>query len=419
MQLLSLIKSTMNHIKPKNTLLLVWPLLVGVFFIMMGNGLQGTLLGISANLASFDTQTIGIIMSLYYCGYLVGCYFAPRMIGSVGHIRVFAAMASLASTTILINGYFLNEFVWALMRFISGISFACLFIVAESWLNRIAPNKRRAQIFSAYVFIINFGFFGGQFLLYFGSPANISLFILVSVLISLAMLPITLANKPAPGNEIPEPAPLRKLLKQSPLSFGGVFTSGFCTGSVLGFAPIFLGDGGATKETIANFIAIYILGSALIPLFVGALSDRMDRRKFIVIIAVIACGLSAYITWRSYNLLTIFSLGGVAVCLYSVSIAYMNDKLRSEQIVSAASTLIMANGMGACLGPLLSSILYQNVSMHSFFPMLLGMFILLTLIGIWRMIVGEDIDVEEQSEFVNIPARAAPSILEITAPKKK
>lgn len=397
----------------QKTLFLVWPLLIGIFLIMAGNGLQGTLLGIRAQIAEFPPVIIGIIMSLYYCGHLAGCFIVPYMIASVGHIRVFAAMASLASTTILLHGVFIDPMIWAAVRLFSGLSFSGLFIVAESWLNKISPNRHRAQVFSAYVFIVNFGFFGGQYLLYLTPPEDIGLFIAISILVSLALVPITLANKPAPGYEAPEILPAKKLFEKSPLALAGVFASGFTSGSILGFAPVFLGEAGETPQSIANFIGFFILGCACIPLAIGWISDRVDRRKVIVLTAIMAALISGTLSLSTPFLWEMFILGGLSTSLYSISIAYMNDHLEPEHVVSASSSLILCAGVGACIGPFLSSAVYGLFGSAAFFPVLLFCYICLSFFGIWRMYAGDSVVVEEQSEFMHIPARAAPTILEM------
>ena len=269
------------------TIILIWPLLMALALIMAGNGLQGTLLGLRASLEEFPVSAVGSVMSLYYVGFLVGCYLVPRMISAVGHIRVFAGLASLASTTILIHGVFMDLWVWSFVRLLSGLSFAGLFIVSESWLNNIATNKLRGQIFSFYLFVIHGGLFSGQFLVALAPPGDIDLFILISILVSLSLMPITLANKPAPGYEKPETLSFKKIFKKSPLAPIGVFATGICAGTILSMGVIYARDTGYSDEQAAYFVASYILGSTIIPLIVGWLSDRIDRRN--VIIGTVFC----------------------------------------------------------------------------------------------------------------------------------
>ncbi len=399
--------------KLHKTLMLVWPLLMGVGMIMVGNGLQGTLLGLRAHLEGFPVFATGIVMSMYYVGFVIGCNLAPRAIASVGHIRVFAAVASLASTTILLHGVFINIYFWGAVRVISGISFAGMFIVAESWLNNIATNKRRGQIFSSYLFVIYAGLFSGQFLVNIAPLGRIDLFVLVSVLVSLSLMPLVLANKPAPGYEAPEHLPFKKLMKRSPLAMAGVFASGLCAGTVLGIGPVYANEIGFTTAQTSFFIASYILGCALIPLFIGWLSDHIDRRQ--IIIAVTFCG---FILANLSEIIRplyifIFLFGGTTASIYSICIAYMNDKIKREQILSATASLILFNSMGACLGPVLMGLLLQETGTFYFFPMLSAAFLFVCLLGTFRTFMGKDVDVEDQTPFIPIPTRSSPEVLTI------
>ncbi len=396
------------------TLFLVWPLLIGIGLIMMGNGLQGTLLGLRADLEGFSTFAIGLIMSCYYVGFLLGCFFVPNMITKVGHIRVFAAMASLASTTILINGTIIVDEVWAIMRIISGFSFAGLFIVTESWLNNIARNRLRGQIFGFYLFILYAGLFSGQFFIYLGDVESISLFIIVSILISISMLPITLANKPSPGYEEPENLPFKVIYKKSPFSFLSSAISGMCTSVILSLASVYAIQSGLDKFQTANLIAAYIVGAATIPLFMGWLSDRFNRRKVLTLCAFLGA-LSALMCWHyeEYRFIIIVVFGGMMTSIYSISIAHLNDRLKPEQMLSGSSSIILTNSIGAIIGPISVGYLMETISPEIFFPTLSGSLLLLFIYGFYRNFIGKTIDIDQQTEFTPVPARSSMAVMDI------
>ena len=400
------------------SLALVWPLLAGMFMIMIGNGLQGTLIPLRGEIDGFPIAVIGIIMSLYYCGYIMGWYIIPVMIRSIGHIRVFAAFASLASTTILLVGLFVNPYLWSIMRFLSGFCFVGLFIVAESWLNNIATNKLRAQILSAYLFVIHAGLFGGQFLITLSPIENISLFILVSVFVSLSLLPTTLANKPSPGFEEVEQLPFKKLVKTSPFSVACVAISGFCGAGMLALGPLYAQSIGFSLKNVAWFMALYVMGCAFIPLLTGWVSDKFDRRKVLVLIAISGIGIScaaAVASGMSQTglLVAVFFFGGTVTSLYSIAAAMMNDRLRPEQMTSAVASLILINGLSSCIAPVLLGVLIDTVGGHSFFATFILCYAALTLFGTYRASKGPDIDIEDQGEFQALTARAGPSVAQI------
>lgn len=398
----------------KQTILIAWPLFAGLAMIMLGNGLQGTLLGLRASLEGFPIFVTGIVMSLYYGGYLIGCMLTPKMISSVGHIRVFAALASLASTTILLHGVFVDPWAWGIVRIFSGLSFAGLFIVAESWLNSIATNKLRGQIFGIYLLVTNGSLFGGQFLINLAPLSDIGLFVLVSVLVSLSMLPLTLANKPSPGYEKPEPLPLKSLLKSSQLALASVFTAGFCSGSMLGIGAVYATELGKSNAWTATFMATFILGTAVLPLILGTLSDRMDRRKMIIGVAFCSSLAAACFSFLPIPFVLAFIFGGLNTSLYSIGLAYMNDSIKPEQSLPASTTLILVNGLGAMFGPLLSGFIIDSAGPEAFFISFAVSIGCLCIFGIYRAFVGDKIKIEDQGEFVPVPARSSPNIMQIT-----
>lgn len=398
----------------RKTLLLVWPLLFGIFMIMVGNGLQGTLLALRAELAGFSVSVIGIIMSLYYCGYLAGWFIVPPMIRSVGHIRVFAGFASMASTTILVQGLFVDPYIWSFVRLISGLSFVGLFIVAESWINDIATNKLRAQILSAYLFFIHAGMFAGQFLINIGPLESMGLFVLVSILISLSLLPVTLANKPSPGFQEQESLPIKKLFKTSPLSVASVVATGLVSASMFTIAPVYGQLAGFSLPKISLLMGLYVAGCAIIPLIMGWLSDRMDRRK--VIIMITGCLFVSCVVCILYPHLVMwlaFVIGGGTISLYGVSAAMLNDRLKPGQVTSATATLIFINGAASCVSPILVGFLMDALGYGVFFAVFACGYCALFAYGLYRAWVGPEIDVNEQADFQPLPARSSPNFAQI------
>ena len=399
------------------TLALVWPLLASMFLIMVGNGLQGTLLSLRGKFEGFSPSLIGAVMSLYYSGYVFGWFVVPHMIKTVGHIRVFAGFASMASTTILLQGLFIDPWVWGSVRLLSGISFVGLFIVAESWLNNISTNKLRGQVISAYFFVINGGLFAGQFLLNLAPIENISLFILISILLSLSLLPITLANKPSPGYEEPEHLPLKKLVSRSPLSVCAVILTGFVGAGLLAMGPVYAEAIGYSAARTASMIAIFVLGSGTLPLLMGWLSDRWDRRQVIVLLTGLGVLASAGAhIFDAFLLIAVYFIGGIMASIHSVSIAMMNDRIKTSQMTSATASLILVNGLSACVAPLLLGMTLDIIGTEPYFIIMGGLFTLLLAYGVYRSIMGPEINIEDQTEFQPIPSRGTIGMGELVAP---
>ena len=397
------------------TLSIAWPLLAGIAFIMVGNGLQGTLLSLRAHAEGFPVFATGLVMSAYYLGFLIGCILVPKLIASVGHIRVFAGFASLASSTVLFHGIFVDPYTWGIVRIISGFSFVGLFVVSESWLNSIAPNKLRGQIFSAYLFVVHGGLFAGQFFINLVPVEQIELFIVVSVVISISIIPITLANRPTPGFEEPEHMPFKNLFSQSPLPLLGVFTSGLAGATILTMGPIYAQKSGMENSQIALFMGAYIMGATLLPLLIGWLSDRVDRRLAILAVASTSCLIVALIIGLPFSYLIglIFVLGGMVTSLYSVSIAFMNDRIKASQMTSVSASLILLNGIGCCIGPLSAGLLIDHFDKDAMFAMLFLTFFMTAVFGVYRAFTGRPVNIEKQGDFVFVPARSSQMVIQI------
>jgi MFS family permease len=390
-----------------------WPLLFGITLLTASNGLQGTLLGLRASAEGFPVEMIGFIMAVDFCGYLFACHYVPMLISSVGHIRVFAALASIASTGILLHELFVNPFFWIPFRLITGFCFCGLFIIAESWLNQVSSKKQRGTILSAYIAITNGGLFLGQFLINLAPVTSPYLFILVSIMISFALAPITLTNKPAPRYRKPEVVKFFDMLKKYPLPMAGVFASGICSSTIIGLGPVYANMQGMNNSEVSFFIAIFILGNASLPLIMGALSDRIDRIKVIHLIAFIGMMSAAIIAQTTHYFFLIFILGGMIASLYSVSITYLHDQIKKSQIISASRGLIMFNGIGAMCGPIISGYFLSNFNADIFFYVICFYMLCFMAFAIYRNIAGRHI--EHKRSFVQVPAFAAPSIMRLNA----
>lgn len=388
-----------------------WPLFLGFALIMVGNGLQGTLLGVRATIEGYDTLTIGVIMSCYYFGFLGGSTIVPKLVANVGHIRVFAALASLASSTILVHGVIQDPVLWGLVRILTGFSYAGLFIVVESWLNDLATNKTRGKILALYMLLSHGGMAAGQFLLNLANPENIELFVLVSILISLALLPISLMRRPTPAFEAPSRLRLKELFAISPMGVMSVFTAGGATGSIFALGAVFASQSGMSVAQISQFMALTILGGIVLQMPVGWLSDRFDRRS-VIILTCFAAGMAALACYMFAPMHGVFLTmamlyGGLSMPLYGLGITHTNDHLDSSQFVSASSAMILCNGIGACIGPVTVAALMSVWGVQAFFPTIAVMFMLLGLFGLYRSRVGRAIPAAEQGRFLNVPMRGS------------
>jgi MFS family permease len=401
-----------------HTLKTAWPLFFGLFMIMMGNGLQGTLLGVRASIEEFPTWLTGLIMSFYFIGFLGGTIMVPKFVRNVGHIRTFAALASLASTTVLLHGVFIDPIGWLPVRLLTGFSFSGLYIVVESWLNNEASNKTRGTMMAIYLVVNYLGIMLGQILLNVADPGNIELFIVVSVLVSLALVPISLSTKPAPEFEKLTKMPLKKLFKTSPLGVSSVFQTGFATAALFTILPVYASQSGSTTAQVSFIMILIMLGAMLFQIPVGWLSDQMDRRK--VIIGTTA--VTAFFTFAAYMIFgvnqwgyyaVLFLFGGGSMSMYGLSVSHANDHVEQDEIVAVSSSMLLVNGIGACFGPILVSTFMQILGNELFFPIIGVSYVLLFAFGLYRSVVKPSIPLDDQGDYVAMPVRSSQVIYQM------
>lgn len=377
-----------------------WALLLGVGLLMVGNGLQGTLLGVRGNMEGFSTLEMSFVMSAYFVGFLGGSRMAPEMIRRVGHVRVFAALASFISSVMILYPLFAHPMAWVLGRVVIGFCFSGVYVTAESWLNNAADNKNRGKALSLYMIVQMVGIVSAQGLMLIGDPSGFDNFVIASVLISISFAPILLSVSPTPSFETTRPMSLKKLLHTSPLGCVGMFLLGSVFAAQFGMSAVYGAKAGLSVAQISIFIASIYVGAMLLQYPLGWLSDRMDRRQLIMAVAA-AGGVGALIGFflgGEFGILLAasFLIGGTTNPLYSLLIAHTNDYLDHGDMAAASGGLIFINGVGAIAGPLITGWLMND---HVFGPA--GYFVLIAfllfalgLYAAWRMTRRASIPVE-------------------------
>lgn len=390
-----------------------WALLLGIAFIMIGNGLQGSLLGIRASLEHFPTAVTGVVMSGYYIGFLAGSTLTPRAVGRVGHIRVFGALASLASVAILLQAVFVDPVTWTAMRVVTGFSYAGLYVIAESWLNDRSTNETRGQLLSVYMVVQFVGLTCGQLLLNAAPPSGFELFTLVSVLVSLAVIPVLLTTRPAPSFATPVTVGLRQLYRVSPLGVLGCLGVGLAHSAFFGMGAVYGAEVGLSVRQISLFMSAMILGGVALQWPVGRLSDRFDRRRVITAVtvlaavtALVAVPVSALSNTGLFALVCLF--GGLSLPMYSLCLAHTNDFLRPDQMVAASSGLVLIFGIGAIFGPFTVAWMMAGLGPAGFFLYLAIIHAAIGLFAVYRMFQRAARPLEEQGPYISVPPSASP-----------
>ena len=372
-----------------NVLSTTWALLLGVMLLMVGNSVQGTLLGIRGSLEGFSTFQMSIVMSGYFLGFLFGSRLAPVMIQRVGHVRVFAALGSLISAVLVLYPVLPEVWTWTLLRVLIGFSFSGIYVTTESWINNAATNETRGQALAAYMIVQMIGIIAGQAFLNMGDPSGFVIFILPAVLVSLSFLPILLTAGQAPKFEAITAMSFRRLFAVSPLACVGIFLSGGVYSAVMGMAAVWGMLVGLNVAQISVFVSAIYVGGLLLQYPAGWLSDRMDRRQLILALAVAGALAMTIGAWPGLGFWTLIGLavilGGVVNPLYALLIAHTNDYVSREEMAGASSGMLFLNGLGAVIGPLITGWMMDGWGPGGFFLFMAANFVLLALYAAWRM----------------------------------
>jgi len=407
-----------------------WALFSGYFIIMVAHGFQGNLLGVRSVIEEFNFLATGAIMTGYFIGYFAGANLIPKIVGKVGHIRVFAAFASMASLSILIHAVLVNPYIWTLGRFLTGFSLVGIFIVMESWLNDRANNRTRGQLLSIYMFITLIGLALGTLLLNFSSPEKYEPFILISLLLSLALVPILLTKRKAPKFKKLGFIDIKGLYKTSPFATVSMFCTGIIHSALFTLGAVYAATMNFTLFEISLLLFLITVSGGIFQWPIGFYSDKSDRRIIIIFstffasifafMCVVSLGenpesLHLSINWETNRLLFfIFATlyAGMAIPLFTLNLAYMNDYIAKEKFVAAGGGMQIIFGIGAMSGPFLCSLLMNKLGSNGFFIHLLFFHIIIGLFGLYR-ITKRPYEENPESTFTPLPRNITPLGIEL------
>ena len=374
----------------------IFSLLLSYCLFIMGNGLFNTLLGVRARIEGFSNDVTGLVMSGHFIGLLLGSLFAARVVQRVGHIRAFAAFASAMSIVALCHPLWINPVFWFGLRLLTGFSMAGLILVTESWLNTRAPDGKRSQTMALYMTSNYLAAGTGQFLLPLADPGGFRLFIIASILYSLALLPMLLTGASAPPTSRGERAGLGEVLRVSPVAFVGAVFAGLLSGGWFGMGPVFAGNVGFSIPQVSVFMACGVLGGFMLQMPVGRIADRFDRRFVLAAIAAVAAAGAAWALLEANYVIShggeprvtlfvaIFIYVGITTTVYSLCNAHANDLSHPERRIQTASGLLLAFAAGASLGPTLSGVVMTRFGDSALFGLFIALHLALSAFAIYR-----------------------------------
>lgn len=393
-----------------------WALLFGIFLLMVGNGIQGTLLGIRGEIEAFSTTQMSYVMSAYFLGFLGGSSAAPVMIRRVGHVRVFAALGSAISAVLILYPVLVDPIAWGLGRVVIGFCFSGVYVTAESWLNNAVDNANRGKALSFYVIVQMAGIVTAQGLMSIGDASGFILFIVPSVFVSLAFAPILLSVQPTPAFATSKPFPLRKLVETSPLTSVGTFILGGVYSIQIAMSAVYAAQIGFSVGQIATLVSAIYTGALLAQFPIGWLSDKMDRRVLVVILAVVG-GIGALMPFVSDSYVVVLVAaavtGATANPLYALLIAYANDYLEHDDMASASAGYVFINGVGAISGPILAGWLMTEFGPSAYWAQMSVLMLALAIYATYRMTQRAAIDPQDTVPYAPFTQSASVVTVEV------
>ncbi|MDQ7071072.1 MAG: MFS transporter [Rhodobacterales bacterium] len=394
-----------------------WALLLGMLFLMLGNGIQGTLLGIRGEIEGFSTFEMSIIMSAYFGGFMGGSRLAPGMIRRVGHVRVFAALASFISAVLILYPVLPNVAAWTIGRAIIGFCFSGVYVTAESWLNNSATNETRGQTLSLYMLVQTLGIVAAQGVMALGDPSNYVLFVVSSGLVSVSFAPILLSVSPTPAFETTKPLSLVALFNISPLGCAGMFLLGGLFSAQFGMSAVYGAGLGLSLNEISIFVSSFFIGALIVQYPLGWLSDRMDRRILILAVSIIGtlgAILGMVLGGQFLTLLAAsFVIGGMTNPLYSLLLAYTNDFLDHDDMAAASGGMVFISGLGAIAGPVLTGAIMARIGPPGFFLFIGTLFATLAIYAVYRMTQRAAMPIGDTDSYAPIMMSSSPVAVEV------
>jgi MFS family permease len=392
-------------------------LLFGIGLLMAGNGLQGSLLSVRAEAEGFGLAVSGFVMAGYFAGFLIGPSVTERLLSTVGHIRVFAALASVASSAVLMHLVSVTPVMWTAMRVVFGFCMAGSYVVAESWLNDMATNATRGRLLATYMIMTMGGLAVGQLLLKIADPSGFKLFLVASVLVSVSLVPISLSAGSTPPLAVPEPLSFRELYRIVPTGVVISFWVGCAHGTLIGIGAVYASASGLSSSDIALFLAAATVGGLALQWPIGWASDRVPRRGVMMVTALAAMVASLWLTTLDPSsfaaVVAMFLLGGTTFPLYSLGIAHTADWVDHKHLNGASAVLVRTSGIGALFGPVVAGVLMAQVDLSAFFWVVSIVHGIIAVYIGSRILVRDAAPLERQRRFVPFPARASAVVVNL------
>jgi len=393
-------------------------LILSIVFLVSGNAFLMTLLGIRLSIEDVSPDVIGWVLVCYSIGFVVGTLYVHKIIGRVGHIRAFAVFAAMAAVVSLMYPMAVSTLFWAVLRVLSGFSVAGVLVVIESWFSSRATNANRGSMFAVYQIVFYLSAAGGQLIVNVGNPSDFLPFSLAAILLTLALIPLSLTRMEAPPIEQTSRMSVFKLARESFSGVAGALISGVLIGGFYAMGPVYATMVGLDVAKTSTFMASAIIAAMLLAWPLGLVCDRFDRRRVMFWVALTAASSATGVAVMGATNLALLTLlvglfTGLSATLYPIAVAITNDRMNSNRIVAASATLLLSYGIGSVIGPITMAELINLLGPSGLFYGNAGFLVLLAVITSYRITHTEDVPVAEQEHFVPAMPEASPVLSEI------
>ena len=336
-------------------------LILSIILLIMGNAFLMTLLGLRLSIEEFSASVIGWILAFYSIGFVAGTLYAGRIIEKVGHIRAFAVFSAVLAASILIYPMVVEANLWGFLRALGGFSMAGLMIVMESWFSSKADNRNRASLFAIYQVIFFLSTAGGQVLIRVADPSGFIPFSLATILVVLALTPLSMTSRKSPAITQGDRLSLTRLYRLSPVGTLGALIAGLLISAFYAMGPVYADRIGLDLGQLSNFMASAIVAAMLLAWPIGRLCDHFDRYRVMLVAAIVAalCSLVAAVMGNLSMIALVLFVGlymGISAAIYPIAVAITNDLMESHQVTAASTALLLSYGLGSIVGPLISAL---------------------------------------------------------------
>ncbi|GLK44514.1 MULTISPECIES: MFS transporter [Novosphingobium] len=400
-----------------NAILPVRSLLLAIFILMAGGGFMNTLVSVRLERAGSGTLAIGLVGTAYFAGLVAGSLRAPALLRRIGHIRAFAAFVAVLSASTLAYAIHRDVLLWGALRFADGLCLAGIYVCLESWLGERAEGAGRGSVLAGYMIALYGGQAIGQFTLNLGGGGSTLPLLAGSILISLAAVPVVLTRIAAPAPSEGASLRFRELYVVSPLGIVGALLTGVMLGAFYAMGAVYARRSGLDLSATALFMSVVIMGGVALQWPLGRLSDRMDRRKVIVMgfAGTLIASLAIALTSGTAPLMAFGALfGGLSFALYPLCVAHTNDHLTSDQRIAASGGLVLLYSLGAAIGPSMAAIAMTFLGTSGLFLFVAACAGTALAFGLWRQARSEPVPTHLQETYVVLP-RTTPLSIEMSA----